>query len=87
MVESASDSEGSGIISGRVIKDNGGLKSSYPPIEDADVILVNKISNLPVATAITDSEGYYEISGISSGYYSMYIDITGISQESRNFYD
>jgi hypothetical protein len=82
MVENPSSTNGNGLISGRVIKDIGGLKSDYPPIEDADVILVDQISNLPIATAITDSEGYYEMSGIGSGYYTMYIDIVGISQES-----
>ena len=81
MYENPSAGNGNGKISGSCnLKDNSGAKAVYYAIPDADVILIDNVSGLPVAYASTTADGLYEISGIPNGDYTLYVDITGITQ-------
>ncbi|NOQ28175.1 MAG: hypothetical protein GQ564_22665, partial [Bacteroidales bacterium] len=84
MFENPSATKGNGEISGKVIlKTTSGSKTNFSAIEDADVILIDNSTELPLAYASSnETEGYYEIIEIPEGDYSLYVDITGISQES-----
>lgn len=81
MFENPSADNGNGKISGSCnVKANSGTKAVYFAIPGADVILIDNATGLPVAYASTTADGLYEISGIPNGDYSLYVDITGITQ-------
>jgi hypothetical protein len=81
MFENPSATNGNGKVSGSCnLKDNSGFKAVYYAIPDADVILIDDATGIPVNYASTTADGLYEISGIPNGTYSLYVDITGITQ-------
>jgi hypothetical protein len=83
MFENPSASDGNGKVSGSCnLKDNSGVKAVYYALPDADVFLIDNTTGLPVAYVSTTADGLYEISGIPNGDYSLYVDITGITQTS-----
>jgi surface protein len=82
MIEIPASVKGTSSVSGIVVKDNKGLKSSFPPIENIDVMLINLLTNAPVASVETDKNGYYEFGEIAEGNYALYINIPGINQNS-----
>nr|WP_289048069.1 PKD domain-containing protein [Carboxylicivirga marina] len=75
----AADKVGNGKAKGQITYDNGSLKSTQPPVVGAVVMLIDEVSGLPVDYVTTDANGYYEISNIANGNYSIYVDVAGLT--------
>ena len=88
MFENPSASNGNGKVSGNVIlKTTKGLKTDYSFIEDADVILIDTSTDLPVAYASSLTNGDYEIIEIPLGEYALYVDISGVMQDTTYYFN
>ncbi|MDA3892447.1 MAG: beta-propeller fold lactonase family protein [Salinivirgaceae bacterium] len=82
MLEDISSTVGRGTISGKITENIGGLKSTFPPMGNVDVMLIDEISDNPVAFTQTDNSGLFVFSNVNTGNYSLYVDIIGITQKS-----
>ncbi len=82
MFENPAVDRGNGKISGTITYDGRLLKATSPPVTNATVLLINESTQLPVDFVETNEAGYYELTGIATGTYSIYVDIAGLEQES-----
>ena len=84
MFENPAAVNGTGKASGKITYENDLFKSTTPPVKNASVMLIDELTGLPVDYVLTDENGYYEITGIAAGEYTIYVDIPGLLQETTH---
>jgi hypothetical protein len=84
MFENPAAESGEGKAGGKVNHINSRKKSAPIPVLDAQVLLIDEASDLPVDYMQTDENGAYVFTDIALGDYSLYVDIPGITQKTTH---
>jgi hypothetical protein len=84
MFENPAYTSGEGKAGGKVSKIDSKKKSAPLPVLDAQVLLIDETSDLPVDYIQTDDNGTYVFTDIGLGDYSLYVDIPGITHKTTH---
>jgi hypothetical protein len=86
MFENPAATNGNGKAGGKVNHEQTSRKSAPIPVIDAQVMLIDELSQLPVSNISTDENGTYVFSSVAVGDYSLYVDIPGITQKTTHYF-
>ncbi len=86
MFENPAATNGDGKAGGKVKHEASSKKATPLPVIDAQVMLIDESSGLPVSNIATDENGTYIFSDVAIGEYSLYVDIPGITQNTTHYF-